>query len=117
MQGQLDPPTQPRSHGQQTLPCLLLPTLGHRGPRPGSACAPQPADVWPSPNLVSLPKRLPALMRYYCVISVGKKNLKQEVQQVISLFYPEGWLTICCDVIIDKILTVVIRHSNTGAVV
>lgn len=72
-QGQLSPPTQPWVPGQETLLCAGLPTLGRGSPRPGSACAPQLAEAWPLPSLVSLPKPLLALMRNP-VISTGEKT-------------------------------------------
>lgn len=101
--------TQPYTHGCGILSCLQLPALEHADPRLESPCA---SLRWALRLSKAFAKscgpseRLSALMRI-SVISMGRwgTNVKQEVQQVISLSCPKTWLPTCYDMITDKILT------------
>lgn len=73
-----------------------------------STCAPpQLAEAWPLPSLVSRSEpAAPSFDEKFCYLNRRRGGvLKQEVQQVIALLCPKGWLPTCCDVITDKILT------------
>lgn len=99
LQGQLFPPTQPWAHGQGTLSCLQLPTLAQRGPRLGSACAPpQLAKAWPSPNLVSLPRRLLALMTNFVISTGWRVGGKRQTGS------PAGYLSLLPKVVAQYVL-------------
>lgn len=59
------------------------------------------AEAWPSFSLGSLAKRLHGFDEKYCYLK-KEKNFKQEVPQVISLFFPMWLIIECCGVITDK---------------
>lgn len=96
-QSQLFPPTQPWVHGQEILPCLSLTTLGHRGPRQGSACAAPLAEAWPLPSLVALPQRLRTLMRTPVISLTEKTSNRKSSRLSLSFALSGGSSTLRCD--------------------